>query len=317
MPPEEEDDSVRGEVAEVMTVILPWGIALLVHVVIVVLALVFAWATITILEEEENIIPIATLSDNPGAPLSMKQTQKVQEQATSQQRQISKVKTETVSNQVTKTTDAPKLIGVMGGEAGKSSPFGTLSGVGGPFKASFYGTGGNARRLAFVIDASGSLIDTLPFVINELKTRINKLSERQSFTVIFFSDGRVIEPPRRGLLQATAQNRKLVMDWLDSGAVEAHGAGSPVAAIRKALNYRPQLVFLLSDNITGRGRYELDQQAFLKEMASANKSGTKINAIQFITPDPLEKAGLRATLRELADQSGGLYKFVDESELGL
>jgi len=312
-----EDDDVRGEVAAVMADLLPWGISVLLHVGLVLVAILAVWATQTILEEEEQIIPVAVLSDNPGAPLSMKQTQKIQEQTSSQKRQISKVKTETVSNTVTKTTDAPKLIGVVGGEAGKSSPFGALTGVGGPFKASFYGTGGNARRIVFVVDASGSMIDTLPFVINELKTSINKLSERQAFAVVFAVGNQRPVSPWPGLRPADSTNRQFVMNWLDAGNVVPQGQTAPLASVKDALQRSPQLVFLLSDNITGQGRYELSQDALIKELLDANRSGTKINTIQFLYPDRLEAIGLEPTLRLLAHKTQGLYKFVDAAELGL
>ena len=46
--------------------------------------------------------------------------------------------------------------------------------------------GVQARRVVFVVDASGSLIDTLAFVIRDLKRAVGSLNERQMFTVIFF-----------------------------------------------------------------------------------------------------------------------------------
>ena len=309
--PMEEEDDVRSEVAAVMSELLPWGISVLLHVALVLLAIFIVWSVQTVMEEEDVIIPSVTLSDTPGAPLTMQQTQKIQSQASSQQRTITKTETQTVSPVETKQTTDIQLIGAAGGPSSKSSPFSGLGNANGPFSASLYGSGGNAKRIAYVVDASGSLIDTLPFVIEELKESIRKLSDQQSFTVIFFSDGKVIQPPRTGLLEANKDVRDQVQAWLDSGAVTAQGTTAPLEAVKKALSYRPQLVFLLSDNITGRQKYELERETLIAELMQANTGGAKINTIQFIYPDPLEKAGLKPTLKELSDKTGGVYKFVD------
>ena len=56
------------------------------------------------------------------------------------------------------------------------------------------------RRQVYLVDASGSLIDTLPFVLRELQQSISKLSDQQKFTVIFFQGkdvGLKVPPSRR------------------------------------------------------------------------------------------------------------------------
>ena len=95
------------------------------------------------------------------------------------------------------------------------------------------------------------------------------------------------------------------------------GLSNPVKALRLALRYRPQLLFVLSDNITGQGRYEVDQRRLLASIERENKSATKINTIQFVYPDPLEKFSLKATLQLIAERTGGIYKFLDARELGI
>jgi hypothetical protein len=201
----------------------------------------------------------------------------------------------------------------------KANPFDTGIRAGDDLQATFYGTGGNARRLVYLVDASGSLIDTLPFVILELKRSIGELSERQSCSVIFFQGDRVIEVPAPGLKPATAQNKRRVIEWidLDSGNITPKGLSSPLNALKQALRYRPQLLFILSDNITGQGQYEIDQQRLLAGITRANTSNTKINTIQFLYPDPLVRYDLKPTLQLIAEQTGGIYKFLDGRELGI
>ena len=297
----------------------PWLISLFVHAALVVLAMFIVWSAFKkTVPEEEPIIPIAKFSENPGAPLSMQTTTKIS-QSSSSRRTVTKEQTKT-TNLTSKVKTNTSLIGVAGGTSGKANPFGTAVGSGGPFNAGFFGSGGNARNIAYLVDASGSLIDTFPFVIVELKRSISELNEAQAFTVIFFQGDRAIEAPPRGLKKATPQTKQRVMEWIDpvsGNIIPAGGDTDPVPAIKQALRYKPQLLFMLSDNITGRQKYELNQKRFLAEVQKANVAATKINTIQFLYPDPLTRYGFKGTLELVAGESGGIYKFVDGRELGI
>jgi len=146
------------------------------------------------------------------------------------------------------------------------------------------------------------------------------LNEAQAFTVIFFQGDKAIEAPPRGLKKATPQTKQRVMEWIDpisGNIIPAGGDTDPVPALKQALRYKPQLLFMLSDNITGRGKYELIQKSFIAEVNKANVAATKINTIQFLYPDPLTRYGFKGTLELVAGESGGIYKFVDGRELGI
>lgn len=317
---EEEED---GEVASVVGDLAPWAMSILIHAAMVLIAILWVWATLRQEpDEEEPIIPIARLSDKPGNPLTMKTTTTPTKTSAAKR---SVTKSEKVTEKVESKVKADaSLIGVAGGSESKASPFGNAAvGVGGPFKAGFFGNGGNAKRIAYIIDASGSLIDTLPFVMSELKRSIQGLSEQQFFTVVFFGHGgKVAEIPPPGLKAITSESRANAYRWMDleegnvvPGGQAGHG---PVDAIKKVLSYQPQLVFLLSDNITGHGRYEITQDTLRTEVKNANTKNTKINTIQFLYPDPLMKIpGMKPTLEVISQDSGGLHKFVDARELGI
>jgi len=208
----------------------------------------------------------------------------------------------------------PALVGVSGGGRGAASPFGVTSGEGAKLGGSFFGVGGNARKVVYVVDASGSLVDTMPFVIDELKRSISALSPRQSYTVIFFQAGEPIEVPPRGWKQAGADLQRSSLAWIDlkAGNVVPRGKTDPVAAIKLAMRYRPDLMFILSDRITGHGENEVNRADLLEYLDGANRDRrTKINTIQFLRPDPLK------TLLEIAKEHGGVYKYVDGRSLGL
>ena len=322
--PEElfEEEEEQGEVASVMGDLAPWAMSILIHAALVLIALLWVWASLKDKpEEEEPIIPIARLSEKPGTPLTMKTTT-TPTKTSSSKRSVTKSEkqTEKVASKV--PTDSA-LIGVAGGADSKASPFGDAAvGSGGPFKAGFFGSGGNAKRIAYIIDASGSLIDTLPFVMSELKRSINGLSEQQHFTVVFFGEGgKILEVPRPGLKPVSSETRTSAFKWMEleegnvvPGGQAGHG---PLEALKKVLAYKPDLVFLLSDNITGQGRYEITQSTLRAEIKNANKNKTKINTIQFLYPDPLTKYKMRPTLEMISQDSGGLYKFVSGRELGI
>jgi hypothetical protein len=178
----------------------------------------------------------------------------------------------------------------------------------------------NARRIVYVIDASGSMIRALPLVIDELASSLDGLVAQQSFSVIFFQRNEaLIVPPAGRLIPATDDEKLRVLAWIDEQVIPA-GRSNPLEAIAAALRLRPDVIFLLSENITGSGEYEIDQDDLLRMLdemnpldAETGRRPTQINCVQFLDPDPLD------TLKRIAESHGGArgYKFLDREELGL
>jgi hypothetical protein len=106
--------------------------------------------------------------------------------------------------------------------------------------------------------------------------------------------------------------KKQAADWitLENGNIAPGGSSNPVEAIRLAISYRPDLIYILSDNITGSGQYAIDQTQlleFIQEVKEKSRAAeTRINTIQFLHRDPL------GTLKKIAEQNGGRYRFVPE-----
>jgi len=326
-----DEPSVSDEMNAVIVGVLPWVISLVFHAALVILAIFIVWSTVADQSEEEVIIPIARLSATPGAPVTQTQQKKVSKKSSmSARRSLSQSQSTSESTLTSKSNTQSSLVGVSGASGAKSSAFSKAARSASGMKATFFGTGGNARRLAYLVDASGSMIETLPFVILELKRSIGELSEKQEFTVIFFQEDNAIEvpTPNKGMKRANTQNKQKVINWIDisNGNVVPRGKSSPIEALRLALRYRPQLLFVLSDDITGQGRYEVDQRNLLADIRSNNQVGTKINTIQFLYEDKLAEAiGLDGkplgeegrTLYKISEMTGAIHKFLDARELGI
>jgi len=310
--------SIDDPADDALTRLLPWAVSFVLHAVMVLLALFAVWSVIQ-QQEQQVIIPTARLSATPGAPLQIKQTLRLKADPVAR-RTVSPLRNQTPVQLLTQPISDASLVGVMG-SSGDANPFEATIAGGGELRAQFLGSGGNARRIAFVIDASGGIVGEFPFVVDELKRSISQLSERQHFTVIFFQGDKVIEIPPNGIdaKRASSTIKQQTIDWLakENYNVVPEYSSNPTKALRRAFEYQPQLIFLLSDAITGQGQYEIDQRQLLDEIDRINRSGTKINTIQFIFQDPLLKAGLRGTMELIAERSGGVYKFVSKSDLNI
>ena len=317
---EDEEPSVGEEAGAAALATIPWVLSVLFHLALVIIALFVVWSAIVQQDEEKEIIPTIRLSETPGAPPTVQPTER-ETRTTTARRTVSQTPRENPTTSMTQAVAInTNLIGAMGSPSGASAPVGTSVGTGANFKGGLYiPEGGNVERVVYLIDASGSLIDTLPFVLADLKESIQKLSDQQHYTVIFFTGRGPLEVAPAGMKKGTADSKARTIQWISQAGVNipVGGRTDPIPAIKQALRYRPDLIYLLSDNITGSGRYEIDQSNLLDEIERANRAGTKINAIQFLYPDPLAAAGRKGTLEKIADQTGGRYKFVDAQELGL
>lgn len=177
----------------------------------------------------------------------------------------------------------------------------------------------NARRIVYVIDASGSMIRTLPIVLDELERSLVRLDPEQSFALVFFqADRAVVGPPRR-LVEASDRTIERALDWARTEVI-AEGRSNPLTALRTAIGMKPDAIFLLSENITGAGEFEIDPETLLARLDELNprdpETGRRpvtIGCIQFLDEDPL------GTLERIAAEHGGErgYKFLDRAELGL
>lgn len=170
-------------------------------------------------------------------------------------------------------------------------------------QADFAGT----RKIVFVVDASGSLVDSFPRVLEVLDRAIVRLPEEQAFTVIFFGVEGVTEVPPVGLRWADGQNKRQLREWLspELGNVNAWGRGDPLEALQRAINYRPDEVVILSDNLIGRRVSQEAVTDLLNNIAEmVGEDVEMIHVIQFFNRDPQQ------VLKRIAEQFNGTYNLV-------
>ena len=306
-----QDRDVRIAVEDVV----PWVVSIGAHLAVMIITMFFVW-NVVLKEEKEAIVPELRLSRSPGTPVLINRQKVTPKQSVTQRSSPNRMS----RSSMTITETKPSEIGASGGPKLESPEFGSGPSIGEGFNVDLFGTGGNAKTVVFVIDSSGSLLPTMPFVIDELKRAIGELGAKQRFSIFFFMDGKAIEVPvpRKGLRKATADTKQTVIEWIDlsSGNIKPTGKTDPTEAIRKSLVYEPDLLFLLSDNIIGSNRYGLDPDALIETIRKANAGSTVINTIQFVQEDPVTRFGLEATLKRISDMTKGQYKFVSHHDLG-
>lgn len=314
LPRHAADDSAEAQ--RVLTALLPWMTSVLFHLGLVVLALFLVWSVMQEPTADEPIPRIARMTDKAHDPLSRADAMNLSSAAAGRTVESRQLGAEQSLHDLDASTQSRlELIGVKGGAAGgKLAPFGATTGSAVGNGVAIYGAIGHADRIVYIVDASGSLTAELPFVIAELKRSISELKPTHQFAVVFFQNDQAIEAPPHGLKPATPTIKKAVQDWIsiESGHIVPQGRTNPIAAIQRALRYQPQLIFILSDNITGSGRYEVDRDALIDMLNEANRDRRiTINTIQFLYPDALN------TLQEIAAAHDGVFRFIRETDLGL
>lgn len=198
-------------------------------------------------------------------------------------------------------------IGGSGADGGQLSPFGLPGGGGGSGpKSSFVGVGGNARKIMYFCDASGSMVPVFGQLKFELKKSIDALKPVQAFNVVFFRDDKHETVSSEGLILATPDNKRKAYDFID-GQVSA-GVTQPIAAVKFALAQKPELVYLLTDGFDNIPNFD--------ELTNAFKAGNPdrkvhVNCIFLKSSDDPK---LETVLRQIAKDNGGLMKIIAKSE---
>ena len=294
--------------------IVPWFISLGLHGLLVMVAFVVTWSVINT-DREEPITVVADFDQMYLEPVT-EYVATVPEQAESTESPTD------ISEMIDRTLDELALdqVDMIAPAASRPPDLGTAA----PARSSTASFAGlkatNARRIVYVVDASGSMIGAFRTIVDEMGRSLDRMVPRQSFGIIFFQQNKALTVPPRGRLQpATEANRDRALAWIDREVVP-RGRSNPLEAIEAAIRLEPDVIFLLSNDITGSDEYEIDQEELLRMLETMNPlepgrtaRRCQIQCIQFLDPDPLE------TLKRIAEIHGGPdgFKYIDREQLGL
>jgi hypothetical protein len=314
---------------------LPWLVSVSLHVCLGLLMAFEAMVVIRNQLPDQVTAPDAVLSEalsgtmskNPDdGPTGLRQRQPTEQPAKSVERRYYQRQTELPAD-VDRTNEKVELLGVGGLPGGSPIKLG-LDAVGdsvGP-RSRFFGTGGNAYHIVYVVDRSGSMFVTFADVRREVLTSIGRLRPPQDYHVILFGDDKALENPPRRLVAATDENKRQTAQFL-SGVV-GQGSTTALPALKRAFavlsntgKLPGRLIYLLSDgNFAGvsggstyqsGGRLLQGDDAVVQWLRDNNKNRqVHVNTYLYGFDDPREAE----VLKKIAAENGGKYEHIGFEE---
>jgi len=327
---QEESQAVMGAMATIM----PWVISVFLHLGLFLVMLFFVMVVVNNKIPPEIIIPDAALSlDSPGGVMDPKTATVSKSEAdrrtvvkryTKREDQVDKGKTEQTVQLLAASAD-----GAHGGAADLGLT--NQDAAGGP-KSRFFGSGGNAYHIVYVVDRSGSMAPTFEQVRIEMLKSISKLQRGQDFTIILFAENQCIEGPEKRLVLAELEYKLKANNFLKD--ITASGQTTVLPALKRAfqiLKYadasKPgRLVYLLSDGdfagmsggstYTGAdGRALNGNEAVVQWLRDNNPKDEKkglvhVNTFLYLNKD--EDA--MKVMDTVAKENGGRFKLISTDE---
>lgn len=203
-----------------------------------------------------------------------------------------------------------------GGAADPSAPFGVPGGGGGlgP-KSTFMGLSGNARRIVYVCDASGSMVGRMESLMQELERSVNRLQAVQGFNALFFGHRTPIAFGS-DLTAANQIGKQRLERWL-LNITHGRAGSDPVPCLRLAFSERAQLIYLLTDGaFTGPEGADAPAERVINEIRRLNRDKrVKINTIAFTSRQPDKDEDYIKTLAQIATENGGRFRVVTPRDL--
>lgn len=269
----------------------PWGTSLVIHVVLLLcLGMITVWVQTTKTEPVEvaYIPPSDKPHPNPKPSVDIETTNVLTD-------------AEPMATKISTKADAPMdVIGVVDTRSAAWNtdwggvPYGSPTGGTG-----FFGIRGRGKRFVYLIDHSSSMGigNRMEVAKNELIRSLSKLNSKMQFKVIFFQDGKMEYLPSKGLLPGSLQYVQGAAQWMKQ--FHTSGYTDPRAALTRAFQLQPDVIFLLTD-----GEFHTDVVRLAQELSSKQKHRVKIHTIALATDE-----GAKG-LQQIARESGGTYKFV-------
>jgi hypothetical protein len=194
------------------------------------------------------------------------------------------------------------------------APFGVPGGGGGlGAKSNFIGVSGGGRRIAWVCDASGSMLPMFDALRDEIQRSISNLKPVPAYNVIFFREDGFDAADKTQLMMATPSNKQRTYEFI--AGVSTRPNSNPVPALDAALKQGPDVIYLLTD-----GEFP-DPEAVLRilRLRNADKR-VKVYTLAFVPAqmlDSADKLGWTQTLKQIAQENGGAYRHFSDADIGL
>jgi hypothetical protein len=194
-------------------------------------------------------------------------------------------------------------LGAGAGDGGPLAIFGTAGGGAVGLNGPVFRESGDAQKIAFVCDASGSMVAKFSSLRRELSGAIHQLKPVQSFSLIFFQEQSCVYMDHN-LTMATPDAKLRADKFLE--IVTPRAETNPIPALELAFKQQPDLIYFLTD-----GDFP-DNDAVLTRIHELNKNGhVKINTIAFVNDRDTDKAFIDL-LKQIAKESGGVYNLAKE-----
>jgi DNA-directed RNA polymerase subunit RPC12/RpoP len=312
---EEEESQVMGTMAALM----PWVLSVFFHAglfLIMALLVIVIGAAKDKKIGEDVFVNSEVFSDDPGGRINPgdnnPEKEATQEMETTS-KQWARSESQVVSN--ADSTDMELTIAGLGGggAAGGSLASQGLSsgGSGAGPKGKFFGHGGNAHHIVYVIDRSGSMAmrGTFDTVCREMIRSISELNPVQTFHIILFGDGRTIENPPQALVEASHERKEQAVEFL--AKQRAQGQTDPIPALKRAFDVlsradkrkRGKIIFLLTDAV-----FTADNDVVIRTIRSRNR-GQKVHINTYLYGGQQEKEAIDV-MQKIAKENGGKFKII-------
>ena len=165
----------------------------------------------------------------------------------------------------------------------------------------FFGIKSKAATVGFVVDCSGSMSgQRIRRTKLELAESLFELMPGQRFYVSFFSDDALpMSEEPRSPVEASPLQKVRAYNWMKT--IDADGGTQPESSLQLIARMKPDVIFLLSDGEFGALSAETSR------LFEDNK--IKVNTLAF------EDESGKQRLQEIAQKTGGTYRFVPSAEL--
>jgi phage FluMu protein Com len=304
---EEEMEETTGDavVAFMATYLPSWGTSVVLHLALILICLMSVWAT----QKEPEVIEYTSQTEikkerNPKREMkrSAPKSRTTRRAVTSKVSSFAYKKTNNPNPDIASHSLRPVDtigLGGGGGDFGGLSGFGDGRGGGGG-GSDFFGVGGVAERVVYVVDRSGSMTDSIMYVKYELRRSIRALKPNQKFYVVFYSTGPASGMPSGKLVPATEPNKLSAYEFIDS--IVPVGQTDPSQALDMAFKTGPEVVYLLTD-----GEFDKKIVGLIDKLNRGKK--VSVHTFCFIY------TGGEAILQQIAKNNDGEYKYIGEDDL--